>query len=868
MAQRFRWIHVVLVACVLAAGVAAPGAASGKARRGESEPAPAGAVPGRVLHLGPLPAPPAAKRPETPALVPEVDPVPELDPDRTRPRPGDCLALAPGSTASWGLAATREGRVGLEGAGVHWIFVRLLADRAGKVSIHVDPGDGAKLLGLWVGGEEWKDGKARFLARGDHPVLARVRLEKDRAEVGLRAEARKGPRLSFRATGPRIGTRYRDWSGFVSLGPLAVAPGGTMIARVAGRRGPDGKRHSFLDVIDSRGHPVAAGVAGEGALPVAFLPDGRLLVDRPRKDRDDLYLWSRDLPGLVPVVRGEPDLAFVRVDPAGRFLLLASGRGADYPETDEDAPERYAVLRDTLPDWDPVVHLHLVDLRTGARRRLVAPGDFNLDDARFSADGKKVYWARTVPVEAEPWFRTELRELDLDTGRDRLLATFDGGWESRPGNLAPSPDGTTLAFTAPPGQVGAGRPPHNVYARQAWLLDLGSGKLRRIEHGGPYAFDADADLLFAWDSTGRALLAAVTDGSRVRIARIVPGRDGAPDRVETFATAGMLATRAAASPDRAAVAYVAVGRTMPAVLALLRPGSGEDRIVEDPNRERVAGMRVVEPRDASFAGPGGRQIEAWWYPPVADVAPPAKKVPLVVYYYGGAVPTLRRFDAMSQFLAANGYAVLVVNPRGCFGYGEAFADAHAGDWGPVAGKDIVAGIDAFLAAHPEVDGKRVGIFGGSYGGFMTGYLLANWPDRFAAAVSMYGISDIAAYWGVGAWGWTYGTMASGGKFPWNAPHLYAGHSPAYHADRIVTPLLLLHGDADVNVPHGQSDEMFTALRVQRKNVELVSFPGEGHGLHVRWKDYVAHREMILEWFDRWLRDEPAAWEHRWKEDRE
>ncbi len=864
MSPSSRVIRVVL-ACLLILVLFVAPVTAGKRSRGKRAAEPGGLAPARVLHLGPLPAPPPAAKPDTLALVPDVDPVPELDPARTWPRPGECVALAPGSTVTWGLAATDDGELALAGSGVHWIFLRLQADRFGEVALHVDPGEDAELLGLWVGGEEWKPEKPRALPRGEFPVLARVRLAEDAARIELRVEAKGGQRLAFRVGGPRVGARYEDWAGFVTMGPLAVSPGGALVARVMARRGPDGKRHSFLDVVDSRGRPVATGLGGEGARPVAFLPDGRLLLECPGKDGDDLFLWSRDLPELVPVVREEPDLAFVRVDPTGRFLLLASSRGAAYPDADDEAPERMVVLRDTLPDWDPSIHLHLVDLRTGARRRLVVPGDFNLDDACFSADAEKVYWTRTVSVDPWPWFRTEFRQLDLATGKDRLLATFSAGWESRPGNLAASPDGKTLAFVAPPDQLGDGHRPRNVYARQAWLLDLATGEFRRIEHGGPWAFDADDELLFAWDATGKSLLAAATEGSRVRIVRITPGRDGTPDRVEAFATAGMLASRAAISPDRSAVGYVAVGRTMPAVLAMLRPASGEDRILEDPNRERMAGFHVVEPLDASFTGPGGQEIEAWWYPPVRDLAPPAEKVPLVVYFYGGATPRLRWFDWMSQFLAANGYAALVINPRGCYGYGEEFADVHAGDWGPKAAEDIVAGIDAFLAAHPEIDGTKVGIYGGSYGGFMTEYLVANWPDRFAAAVSMYGISDITSYWGEGAWGWTYGTMASGGKFPWDAPHVYAGHSPVYHADRIVTPLLLLHGDADVNVPPGQSDEMFAALRVQRKNVELVFFPGEDHGIYGKWANRVAHRTMILEWFDRWLRDEPAAWEHRWKE---
>jgi dipeptidyl aminopeptidase/acylaminoacyl peptidase len=207
--------------------------------------------------------------------------------------------------------------------------------------------------------------------------------------------------------------------------------------------------------------------------------------------------------------------------------------------------------------------------------------------------------------------------------------------------------------------------------------------------------------------------------------------------------------------------------------------------------------------------------------------------------------------------------VLVINPRGAAGYGDAFADHHAGDWGPAAAADILAGVDDFLAAHPEIDSERIGIYGGSYGGFMTDYLVTE-TDRFAAAVSMYGISDLATYWGQGTWGWTYGDMSAAGRTPWSDPEYFVAHSPLFRADRVQTPLLLLHGAADVNVPPGESVQLFTALAVREVPVELVTFPGEDHGISGTWENRVLHRTMMLEWFDRFLKGQPAAWEHRWR----
>jgi dipeptidyl aminopeptidase/acylaminoacyl peptidase len=136
-------------------------------------------------------------------------------------------------------------------------------------------------------------------------------------------------------------------------------------------------------------------------------------------------------------------------------------------------------------------------------------------------------------------------------------------------------------------------------------------------------------------------------------------------------------------------------------------------------------------------------------------------------------------------------------------------------------------------------------------------------DRFAAAVDLFGISNLASYWGDGVWGYTYGDVAGHGSYPWNAPDLYAGNSPLFRADRIHTPLLLLHGMADVNVPTHESEQLYAALQVLDRPVELVLFPGEDHGISGTWTNRVEHRTMMLEWFDRFLKDQPEAWRHRW-----
>ena len=132
-------------------------------------------------------------------------------------------------------------------------------------------------------------------------------------------------------------------------------------------------------------------------------------------------------------------------------------------------------------------------------------------------------------------------------------------------------------------------------------------------------------------------------------------------------------------------------------------------------------------------------------------------------------------------------------------------------------------------------------------------------DLFAAAVSHAGISSISSYWGEGYWGYTYNARSAAGSFPWNRPDLYVGQSPLFAADRVKTPLLLTHGRADTNVPVGESDTFFTALKLLGAPVEYLQVEGLDH-LSLEHAKRIVWSRAIVAWFDRYLKDEPQWWE--------
>jgi len=281
-------------------------------------------------------------------------------------------------------------------------------------------------------------------------------------------------------------------------------------------------------------------------------------------------------------------------------------------------------------------------------------------------------------------------------------------------------------------------------------------------------------------------------------------------------------------------------------------------LIADPYAEKLAKLELGEVKQWNFKSAFGDTIEGRYYlPPHFD---PDKKYPLIVYYYGGTSPTQRTFESTypMHVYAAQDYVVYTLQPSGTTGYGQEFSARHVNAWGKQTADEIIEGVEKFVNAHPFVDGTKIGNIGASYGGFMTQYLLTR-TNLFTAAVSHAGISNITSYWGQGYWGYTYSSGASAGSYPWNNPQLYVEQSPLFHADKIDTPLLLLHGTADTNVPIGESIQIFTALKLLGKTVEFVQVEGENHGIY----DYdkrIAWNNTIYAWFAKWLKNDSRRWE--------
>jgi acylaminoacyl-peptidase len=252
-------------------------------------------------------------------------------------------------------------------------------------------------------------------------------------------------------------------------------------------------------------------------------------------------------------------------------------------------------------------------------------------------------------------------------------------------------------------------------------------------------------------------------------------------------------------------------------------------------------------------GCAGVAVDGWVMRPAGLTA--GRRAPVLLNIHGGphAQYGVGFFDEF-QVYAGAGYAVVFVNPRGSRGYGEKFAEAVVGDWGGVDVDDVMAGLDEALRRFDFLDRERLGVLGGSYGGFMTSWIVGH-TDRFKAACSERAVNDQRTMFGTSDIGHAFNSVAVGGAMPWEDPARYAERSPLTYASRIVTPLLIVHSEEDYRCPIEQAEQLFVALKKLKREVLFVRFPGENHELSRSGtpRHRLERFRIILDWFGRYLK---------------
>lgn len=561
-------------------------------------------------------------------------------------------------------------------------------------------------------------------------------------------------------------------------------------------------------------------VAGEGLRRL------RITADGPAGAAEPVLRWGGEISGLVPLAGGQ---------------LVAVVAGDELTEDDE---RRQAEGDDAMVWSERAVRQHwlwhrlrLLDLASGELTLAAGlAGRHVIDVAQRPGGGPLAVVSRDCPEDEPGAFTGRLHITDLDAGTAVDLGRL--GFEARSPAWWKSRDGWHVAWLA-------AVPPANASA----VLDLA------VPAGGTAA-GAPVDLTAGMTACPDELV-QVAGGPPAAL--FAEGLDTALYRLNP---AGPSFERVAGWTGQAAALTASDDATVIAVLTStayaprdVRAGDPDDLIRISDTRPELRDVAWGTQERLSWRAPDGLEIDG------VLLLPPGRSradgpFPLVTMVHGG--PYSRWADELmagwwswGQWLAAAGCAVFHPNPRGGQGHGQAFAAMVAGAVGQDEWTDILAGVDDLVAAG-VADPGRLGIAGWSHGGFMAAWAVTQ-TGRFRAAVMGAGVADWGMQVGVGEQGRAEAVL--GGSFGWEGPgpHRHDQLSPVSYAANVTTPVLILHGEDDTNVPVGQALYFHRALTQFGAEHELVIYPRENHGFTER-----AHQIDVLErvrsWFTHWLGD--------------
>jgi acylaminoacyl-peptidase len=378
---------------------------------------------------------------------------------------------------------------------------------------------------------------------------------------------------------------------------------------------------------------------------------------------------------------------------------------------------------------------------------------------------------------------------------------------------------------------------------------------QRVEHGGPHLH---------WSTDGKEIYSQAA-GRGSTLVYAVPAAGGTPRLV----IGGRRRIYALSMDrDRRRIALASSDPSTPGDLYLHDSAGGRDTRLTELNASLFHEVELAAQDEFTFKGADGWDIHGWIMHPHPGPPPRAgegmdhrqgegkgERPPAILEIHGGPMAMYSwSFFFEFQLLAAHGYAVVFTNPRGSTGYGRAFSAAVNGDWGGKDYQDVMAGIDAAVA-NGWVDPDRLGVAGGSYGGFMTNWTIGH-TDRFKAAVTMRCVSNLASIFGTGDLDWIL-TIDTMDAVPWKDLDRLMERSPITYVERMTTPLLILHGEKDLRCPISEGEQLFTALKLLGREVRMVRFEGQSHDLsrngHPRSR--VIRLRHIVSWFISHIRTE-------------
>jgi dipeptidyl aminopeptidase/acylaminoacyl peptidase len=685
-----------------------------------------------------------------------------------------------------------------------------------------------------------------------------------------------GARVAFtRVTVNEKGDGYETsiwWVPADGSAPPARMTTGTRDAQP--RWSPDGRRLAFVRTAVRDGKPAAPQLfvlplaGGEawrltdvphGASAAVWSPDGARIAFTSDTNAKDLEKQRRERAARKTVQDaaergdGDPGAAARTAEPPERKLPDEAEH-----ESDVRTITRAVYRFDNGGYLDPEhrSHVWVADVPAFADEpvaaRQLTDGAYEEDGPIWSRDGARIYYT-TTRID-EPYYelpKSEVYSVPAAGGAPEMIASL--AFEAEQAAL--SPDGRSLAFVASVSEpvrsysqpdlrvleLARGAAPRNLTEKFDYDVGAGVGGDQRAPRG-------NSGSRVVWAGDGRSIVALVAREGRANLVRF-PVDGGAPADV----TSGQQAVVSyAAARAGAAFALVVSTPTVVGDLYVLERPDAPPRRLTGFNDALFSKLRLTPPEEVWYDSFDGKRIQAWVQkPPDFD---PSKKYPLIINIHGGPHAAYGWiFDHEFQWMAARGYVVLYPNPRGSTSYGQEFGNVIQYRYPGDDYRDLMAGVDE-IVKRGYVDPQRLGVTGGSGGGLLTNWVVAN-TTRFRAAVAQRDIADWAAWWYTADFTLFHPTWFR--KPPHEDPKEYAERSPLTYVDKITTPILFVLGEADYRTPPGAGGEaLFRALKYLKRPTAMVRFPGESHELSRSGQPWhrVERLRAIVGWMDKYVLD--------------
>ena len=581
---------------------------------------------------------------------------------------------------------------------------------------------------------------------------------------------------------------------------------------------------------------------GSSAGNPQWSPDGRYLSFTASRNDGETQVWALDRRGgeavqLTHVEQGVGDYAW-SPDSSRLALVIrdpeeeSAGEDGEEEEARPWVIDRLQFKRDYTGYLDRRrTHLFVQDVAPGAEPEAVqiTSGDYDDSDPVWSPDGSLIAFVSNRTEEPDANDNTDIWVVaadNPDAGATLLQITSNPGSDTSP---AWSPDGLTIAH------VSVTQPEIIWYATNHLAISPATGGPARVLTGridrnvnSPRFSPDGGEVLFGLEDSGERHLASIdTSGENFR--RLIEGP---------------LSLRGWSQSDDGQIASLISEPHLPAEVFY---GAGDERRqLTFTNRSWLDELQLADVENAQFPSADGTEVEGFIFkPPGFDES---FRYPTLLRIHGGPVAQYDfAFNFEAQLFAANGYVVVMTNPRGSSGYGQDFSYAIWADWGVRDFEDVMAGVD-YAIEQGYADPDRLGVGGWSYGGILTNYVITK-SDRFKGAITGASMALYRANYGHDHYQLEWEGEVG---LPWENAEAWERMSPFNFVANVVTPTLIMGGDHDWNVPIQNSEQLYQALRRLGVETQLVVYPNEHHG--IRKPAFQLDRlERYLAWYDKYVK---------------